>query len=397
MGRTWVIGTLVAEVVLGAGCGGSASSKGPPLTGAVSVAIGAAHACAVMDDGTARCWGLDVFGQVGDGGKDYIVPRPSAVMGLTGVRSIAVGHDYTCALGADGAISCWGLNLSGEIGNGCALCGASGTAAQQEEVLMPLAVTGLGGPAAALIASTDYADDIGYSCAVLQAGGVQCWGANALGLVDRSDVIGIPPTAVPGVTSAVAVTAAESSACALLADGTVACWGLGPLGQPGKSAEADSATAVPVPGVSGAVGVATGDFHACAVLADGTVDCWGGNTSGSLGNGTMTDSPTPGPVSDLSGAVAIGAAGFQTCALLADGTVRCWGNDTAKLTPVPVPGLSGAISISVGNESACARVAGGEIECWGDNSTGQLGNGDVPAPGASSPPVTTPRPVIAGD
>jgi alpha-tubulin suppressor-like RCC1 family protein len=313
------------------------------------------------------------------------------------VRSIAVGDNYTCALGADGGISCWGGNVAGEIGNGCVPCGLPGSAAQEEEVLMPLAVSGISGPAAALVANSDVFDDIGYTCAVLRSGGVECWGVDGLGLGGGSSVLGIPPTAVPGVTSAVAVTAGVSSACALLADGTVSCWGLGPLGQPGKEPESYSATALPVPGITGAIAVATGDFHACAVLADGTVDCWGANDTGSLGNGTMVASPAPMPVTDLSGVVAIGAAGFHTCALLGDGTVRCWGNDTTRLTPVAVPGLAGAFSISVGNDDACARVAGGEIECWGDNNDGQLGNGDVPTGASSLPLVETPRPVIAGD
>jgi alpha-tubulin suppressor-like RCC1 family protein len=391
-----MVGMLVAEVVLAAGCGGNKPSA-PPLTGAVSVTMGDSHACAVMDDGTARCWGLDAFGQIGDGGKGYIVSKPSTVAGISGVRSVAVGHEYSCALGADGGVSCWGDNLSGQIGNGCGPCGLPGSAAEQEMVLAPLAVTGLSGPATALVANTSYGDDLGYNCAVLQSGGIECWGADSLGLSGQSNALGIPPTAVPGVTNAVAVSAAIWSACALLADGTVACWGLGPLGQPGKSPYSDSATAIPVPGISGAIAMTTGDFHGCAVLADGTVSCWGGNTSGSLGNGTMTDSPTAVPVSDLSGAIAIGAAGFQTCALLGDGTVRCWGNDTAHLTPVAVPGLTGALSISVAKDGACARVANGQIECWGDNSYGQLGDGNIPDDGKSSARITTPQQVIAGD
>ncbi len=396
MGSKWVvIGMAVAGIVLAAGCGSKSSA--PPLTGAVSAVIGPSHACAVMNDGTARCWGLDIFGQVGDGGKGDTEPTPTTVAGLSGVQSIAVGPNYTCALGTDGGISCWGANLSGEIGNGCAPCGLPGSAAEQDVVLMPLAVGGLSGPAAAVVANTAYSDELGYSCAVLRTGGIECWGSDSLGLSGRPNITGIAPTAVPGVTNAVAVTAAVSSACALLADGTVACWGLGPLGQPGKGPASYSATAIPVPGISGAIGVATGDFHACAVLADGTVSCWGSNTSGSLGDGTMTDSPTPVPLSSLSGAVAIGAAGFQTCVLMGDGTVRCWGNDTAHLTPVAVPGLTGALSISVAEDSACARVAGGEIECWGDNSSGQLGDGDDPNGAATLPLVTTPRLVVAGD
>jgi alpha-tubulin suppressor-like RCC1 family protein len=361
------------------------------------VAIGASLACAAMDDGTARCWGLDVFGQVGDGGKSYAVGKASPVMGLSGVRSVAVGHDYSCALGADGSISCWGGNALNELGNGCFPCKLPGSAAEEEVVLTPLAVPGIDGPAVAVAGNTDYLDDIGYTCAVLRTGGVECWGIDLLGLGDGSSAGAIAPTAVPGVTSAVAVNAGIGSACALLTDGTVACFGEGALGQPGKVALSSSVSAVPVPGIAGAIGVATGDFHACALLTGGSVQCWGDNTFGSLGNGTTTDSPTPVPVSDVSGAVAIAAAGYQTCALLGDGTVRCWGVHPTQLAPVAVPGLSGGISISVGPKDACALVAGGEIECWGDNSDGQLGIGEIPDGRTTPAPVTTPRPVIAGD
>jgi Regulator of chromosome condensation (RCC1) repeat len=376
----------VGLVFLTMGCGGGSASS-PPLTGAVAVSMGTSHTCAVMTGGTVTCWGGDVFGELGDGQMTYSVPTPTPVAGLTGVSAVAAGASHTCALGADGVVSCWGNNIDGELGSGSGIGGLM--------VATPAALSGLSGPAAAIATGAYYKDLEGYTCAVMVSGGVECWGRDMFGIGPAPGVLALVPTALPGLANTTAVALSGFSGCALLADATVVCWGLGPLGQPGPHPDSYSATPIGVPGISGATAIASGSFHACAVLAAGAVACWGGNTSGSLGDGTRTDSPTPVMASGVLGAVAIAAAGYQTCALLGDGTVKCWGGNTRMLTPTLVPGLIGATSISVAVDSACAVVSGGRIECWGANEQGQLGTGVTPPPGSSHAPVTTPQPVVA--
>ena len=91
------------------------------LTGAVQVAAGARSACAVLVSGTARCWGLNVFGQLGDGSRN-VREAPVDVLGLTSAVHVTVSRAtlqaHACATRADGAVFCWGNNQHGEVGNG---------------------------------------------------------------------------------------------------------------------------------------------------------------------------------------------------------------------------------------------------------------------------------------
>ena len=76
------------------------------LTGATAVALGDFHTCALLADGTARCWGADNFGQLGDGNTtDSILPV--VVNGVSGAAAISAGDRYGCVLLAAGSVHCW--------------------------------------------------------------------------------------------------------------------------------------------------------------------------------------------------------------------------------------------------------------------------------------------------
>ncbi len=360
------------------------------------MSVGSTHACAVMGDGTARCWGEETFGQLGDGQQIGILPVPTSVAGLADVKAVAAGASYTCALKADGTVACWGGNVACQIGEGCALAGIVGDQSAALTVLSPTAVTGLTGPATALQASAlESGDAIGFTCALLSDGTIACWGENLLGLGSDPNSEAIAPTAVPGVAGAVAMAVGATFGCDLQSNGLVACWGLGPLGQPGTAASSYSASPVVVPGLTGVKAIAAGWFHACALRDDGTVACWGDNSSGQLGDGTQTSSPTPVSVPNLSRAIAISTTAYATCAVIADGSLQCWGVDLEKLMPSAVPGVSGASAVSVAELSTCAVVTGGQIRCWGDDSAGQLGDGVNPFD-MTNPKSSTPVTVVAG-
>lgn len=101
---------------------GSASDQWSPsrvadLSTVADIVPAGTHGCALLDDTTVRCWGDNRYGEVGDG-MTYRRSTPTAVLDLTGVAAVAVGGGHTCALLHDGTVRCWGANNAGQLGDG---------------------------------------------------------------------------------------------------------------------------------------------------------------------------------------------------------------------------------------------------------------------------------------
>ena len=260
----------------------AASLTSCSLTAVVQIAAGKAHTCALLDNGTVRCWGDNTAGQLGDGTTDQRT-KATLVTGLSGVTTITAGEAHTCAVASAGAVHCWGANGSGQLGDG--------TTTQRNA---PTPVSGLSG-------ATAISAGMSHTCAVAgPAGTVHCWGANGSGqLGDGTTTQRNAPTPVPGLSAVTAITAHGmwfgSHTCARLSDGTARCWGANYAGQLGHPDTSVIQTPVPtlVAGVSGATAISTGGAHTCALLQDRTVRCWGLNAYGQLGNDTATDSYVP--------------------------------------------------------------------------------------------------------
>jgi alpha-tubulin suppressor-like RCC1 family protein len=81
------------------------------------VRLGGNHACGIVADGTAYCWGANQSGQLGTGGVAES-PVPTAVQTSLRFTVIAPGENYTCGLVANGSAYCWGSNTDGQLGLG---------------------------------------------------------------------------------------------------------------------------------------------------------------------------------------------------------------------------------------------------------------------------------------
>jgi alpha-tubulin suppressor-like RCC1 family protein len=116
------------------------------------IALGFSHTCALLRSGAVECWGSGSHGQVGDGADEERL-APHAVKGLPpGVSQLAAGADHTCALVRDGTVRCWGQNQLGQLGDG----GTAASAVPTKSVKLPAKATQLtagGGHTCALLAT----------------------------------------------------------------------------------------------------------------------------------------------------------------------------------------------------------------------------------------------------
>ena len=277
---------------------------------AVAVAAGGYHTCAVLDNGTVKCWGRDNFGQLGDGGANTSQGAPPAAPVDLGAgrtaAAVTAGYGHTCALLDNGTVKCWGWDSSGQLGDG---------------------------------------------------------GANAS--------LGAPPV-VPidlgAGRTAVAVTAGYGHTCAVLDNGTVKCWGgdyLGQLGDggaiPGTDLGAPPAAPVDLGAGRTAAAVTAGSAHTCAALDDFTLKCWGSDNGGQLGDGgtipgTDLGAPPVTPVDLGAGRTVAGAVASLTVAKSADETTVVAGSVIHYHVTVTNTGntaLTG-VAVSDANAPACA-------------------------------------------
>ena len=303
------------------------------VTGAVSLATGYGHTCALLADATMRCWGENREGQLGNGSTaDPGTAHPVAVSGITGVTAFTTGAYHTCAVLGDGTLQCWGRNGDGELGDGTFVTRST-----------PRPVDGLTGVVAV-------SGGGGHTCAVLSDGSVRCWGDNTGGQLGNGTTVGsTTPVAVNGIAGAVNVSAGWRHTCALLADGTVRCWGQNQFGQLGDGTTTNRTTPVPV-AVTGAAAITAGWWHhSCALLGDGTVRCWGENAWGQLGNGTTTRSLSPVTMSGTG--VTWTSSNTAVATIDATGRATGVGAGTTTITATDATGASASTTLTIVGEA----------------------------------------------
>lgn len=91
--------------------------EAPGIKGATKLVAGESSTCAVLADGTAKCWGSNGEGELGLG-KRSSDERPTQVSALTDIADICLATTHGCALSKKNQIMCWGGNAYGQLGDG---------------------------------------------------------------------------------------------------------------------------------------------------------------------------------------------------------------------------------------------------------------------------------------
>lgn len=388
--------------------------------------------CAVFVDGRMKCWGrneaslgLGDMAHRGDGPGEMGDALPFLDFGAgRTVKAAAQGNRgdvYQCALLDNGSVKCWGTNFDGQLGQGDTTV-RGGLPNQMGDNLLPV---DLGAGRTAKHLSTAFS----RVCAVLDDNTVKCWGANysgGLGLGDTArrgatpNTMGDALSTVPlgAGRTAKSVAAGGTHNCALLDNDTVKCWGdnaFGQLGQGDTVARGDNPNELGdnLPAIDFGAGrtvkaVEVGELQSCVLLDNDTVKCWGDNVQGRLGLGdTLTRGDNPNEMGDNLPALDFGAGrtvkklsvgNTESCVILDNDALKCWGfgglgqlgqgntanrGDNANemgdnLAPIDLGAGRIARSVRAGTNSACAILDNGAVKCWGYSSAwGTLGLGDL--------------------
>lgn len=339
------------------------TQSGPLTTGAI--AAGTSHTLVATTDGRLWGWGLNSSGQVGDG-SSTLRTSPVLVSSLTGVTKLAAGSAHTLAATRDGRLYAWGANGSGRLGDG--------TTTPRNA---PVEITAISDVIAVAAGDT-------HSLALTSAGLVYAWGLNSSGQLGQNDTTNLStPTQVPGLTNVVGIAAGAAFSLAVTASGDLYAWGANGSGQLGDGSSSPRLSPWLV-SLAGVEEVAAGATHTLARVTGGAVYAWGLGGSGQLGLGNTQNKNTPNLITGLT-AASIHAGAANSAAIRSDGVLLTWGanasgqigdgSTSTRNTPTVAAAPADVAQLGLGTSYAVAITAGGEVWSWGLGTGGQLGQG----------------------
>ncbi len=308
-----------------------------PVTGGTLIVSGLGHSCMTYSNGQVICWGLNASGQLGDG-TTANKTEAVYVKDLSGVLNLTAGSKHTCALTTGGDIWCWGENSSGQLGNG-----------STTNSNVPVKVAGLPAKVLSITAGEE------FTCAQLMNQEVWCWGKNNLGQLNDGTTTNQTSPVKSKLTAMLAqISGGQGTLLGSDVLGTVNEWvkaqaaavkelanslsiSANRWGDTGCAVAADGSikcwgsdlVSAAVAGAVPAIEVGAGLDHNCSINSNESVSCWGSNGSGQLGDGTNKDSSSATLVKNLELARALAVGAHHTCVLAGPAnTPMCWGENT---------------------------------------------------------------------
>ena len=233
-----------------------------------SMGMGLKHTCAILEDDTLTCWGLDAYGALGNGNSDTTdkyTPQTISTPADRKVVKVEPGATHTCILLDDGGVMCWGRDNVGQLGNGNT---GDTIHTPSSNVELPEGR-----------AATDLSVGDHHSCALLDNGSVTCWGLNNFGqLGDNTTTNRLTPVYahLPKGSPVVSVSVGPHSSCAILQNSSLYCWGHNNYGRLGIGVSGGVySTPMYVEGATDIVALRLDYDHICGLSENGSMSCWG--------------------------------------------------------------------------------------------------------------------------
>jgi len=239
------------------------------------ISAGTGHVLGVRTTGSAWAWGDGGNGRLGDNsavGKS----SPVSVVGILDWCNISAGHAHSLAIRQNGTAWAWGCQNDGRLGDN-SNCGTLGTGRSS-----PVSVVG---------GFTDWCQisaGCEHSLAVRQNGTAWAWGSNASGKLG-TDASGTtsrcsPVSVVGGFTDWCQLSAGSCHSLGVRQNGTAWAWGLGTCGRLGDDTVVTKSSPVSVVGgFTDWCQVSAGACHSLGLRTNGTAWAWGCNGVGALG------------------------------------------------------------------------------------------------------------------
>ena len=281
----------------------------PGLSNVTAIAAGSLHNLALKSDGTVWGWGFDYFGQVGNGTSGANVLSPAQVRGPSGMTAVAAGGYSSLALKSDRTVWAWGYNGQGELGNGTSDERAHSTPSKVRNLNTAVAI-GAGVEHGLAVLANGGLSAWGDN----QSGELGAATATTCG--GYTSPCSTVPVRVASLSGVTAVAGGHGYTLAVKSDGTAWGWGnngYGELGD-GKPQLYGSVKSPVRATVTGVAAIAAGASHSLWLRSDGTLWAAGSNYYGQIGDGTFTDAPAPVQL-NLTGLSAIAAGHSHSLAV----------------------------------------------------------------------------------
>jgi alpha-tubulin suppressor-like RCC1 family protein len=395
-----------------------------------AVSAGQYHTAALSTANTAYLWGYNVNGQIGDNtvslrSSPVFLGIPNETLNINSSWSVvSAGQQHTAAVTTTGKLYTWGLNTSGQLGDGTTINKFSPT--QIGSLSWSIVSAGFSHTAGLTTANTLYTWGINQygqlgdgtvtnrSSPVLidvypwtsvkahyvNTSGVKngynyVWGDNTNGVLGDGTTIGksqpIIITNSKPFTSwkLIATGGVNPTSGGISDDGSLWTWGDNTYGMLGNGIAGSTFTerqTVPqlLFGNSWTILSVGVNQHSAAIDTTGALYTWGGNASGQLGDGTTINKSSPIKIGTKSWS-AVSAGYLNTIAIDTTGALYIWGTGNSgalgdgttidKSSPVKI-GTSSWSFVYGGSYNNFAIDRTGALYAWGTSDTvGALGDG----------------------